>query len=561
MRQWMLGIVLVGLGAVATLGCREVQSQDRAEAVAIIAGTPLTADEFRDRYVDYLLESGLMDEPVRRSGFLERMVSMRLLIAEQEAAGIANEPGYQQAAERLERKLLIDGYMETVVYDTLTSTQQELEAMFVRMNTQLEARHLYARTREQADALYARVQAGETFEALAREVFVDETLSANGGAVGTFGFDEMDPAFEDAAYALEVGAVSPPVRTALGYSIIRLDDRITKPLLTEYEFAEKKDRVEVFVQQRKRNDARRALTSSIYDGLDLQMNDAVAEQLVGIITGNAVMPSGEAANAWRSADLLSFDADGSRQTWTVDSFLDAARFAAEAQRAQVQDREDLEAFATGVIAQELLLDRARAANVQDLPAFTDAFAFAINEWVFEQAYGRVVAQAPVPEDSVSAYFERFADEFTVPQRLRVREIMTDSKAEADRLRTELATTDFAALATAHSIRPGADATGGDLGYVTQAQLGVLGSRVFAASEGDVVGPLEVGGRYALFEVGDRKAAEPATLDDARAEIEKRLRREYQQTFLQNHADALRERFEVVLHPEVLHAFPLRADAS
>ena len=96
-----------------------------------------------------------------------------------------------------------DRYAAGAIYDTVQVRERDVADLFVRVNTTLKARHLYARTREQADRLYARLQAGETFEDLAREGFADSVLAARGGSVGYFEFDEMDPAFEDAAFARE----------------------------------------------------------------------------------------------------------------------------------------------------------------------------------------------------------------------------------------------------------------------------------------------------------------------------------------------------------------------
>src|SRR5690606_39944691 len=78
----------------------------------------------------------------------------------------------------------------------------------------------------------------------------------------------MDPDFEDAAFGLAVGAVSRPVRTAQGYSIIQVTDRFTKPILTETEFAERKERLRNLVLQKKRAQARSHFIRSTADALD-----------------------------------------------------------------------------------------------------------------------------------------------------------------------------------------------------------------------------------------------------------------------------------------------------
>ena len=69
-----------------------------------------------------------------------------------------------------------------------------------------------------------RLGAGEDFAALAEEVSEDPGSSGNGGALGYFERGDMVPAFESAAFALQVGELSDVVRSRFGLHIIMLTD-------------------------------------------------------------------------------------------------------------------------------------------------------------------------------------------------------------------------------------------------------------------------------------------------------------------------------------------------
>lgn len=81
-------------------------------------------------------------------------------------------------------------------------------------------------TRTEAEALLlaeevlAKAEAGENFEDLARE-YSDGPSAPRGGDLGSFGRGAMVPAFEDAAFGLDVGQVSGIVQTPFGYHIIQ----------------------------------------------------------------------------------------------------------------------------------------------------------------------------------------------------------------------------------------------------------------------------------------------------------------------------------------------------
>lgn len=80
------------------------------------------------------------------------------------------------------------------------------------------------RTREEALALIQEIQgriaSGEISFAEAASEYSDCPSGSDGGALGVFGRGAMVPAFEQAAFALEVGEMSGVVETQFGYHLI-----------------------------------------------------------------------------------------------------------------------------------------------------------------------------------------------------------------------------------------------------------------------------------------------------------------------------------------------------
>ena len=79
--------------------------------------------------------------------------------------------------------------------------------------------------RAKAEAIVARLRGGEDFAAVAAAESADAGTKTQGGDLGWIsrgGF--LVGPFEDALYALQVGAISDPVRTEAGFHIIRLEE-------------------------------------------------------------------------------------------------------------------------------------------------------------------------------------------------------------------------------------------------------------------------------------------------------------------------------------------------
>jgi len=512
-------IAVVGLLLLA--GCHVGSAQQTLLAEG--PGVHITADAFREAYLDYLLRTGQADSPRLRRLFLEQMIREALVAYEARRQGLDRSPAYEEEARAVETKLLVEAYARHVLYDTVQVREAELTEAFVRINTEVRARHLWAPTRAAAESLYARLQAGASFEELAAEVFHDSVLVRSGGDLGWFSFDEMDPAFEDVAFQLKPGEISPPVRTAYGYSIIQVTDRFTKPILTETEFAQKRPLLERYLRYRKQQAAREACARSLADSLQIRFHEATLRQLYAQIAGRVTQMEG-AAEDWMQAPLLSFGPATRRVTWTVADFREQARRTSRKQReAAARSPEALQEFARGLVVRHVLAERARAAGLHRNPAFEQARQEALDRWLYRYVRRQVESGATVPEDTIRAFYEAHREDFRMPARRAVWEILVPTEAEAQRIRTLLASTSFEELARRHSRRPGAAATGGYLGFVAEAQLGAVGKAVFAAREGEVLGPLRIADGYVLLKVGAQEPERPMTFEEARPHIERQLR--------------------------------------
>lgn len=523
------------------------------ETLAIVNGRTISLDQYQRGYREYLFRGGLPDEPTRRSAFLNRLIAVELIAAEARESGIEETPEYAQARDRARQKLLIEAYLADEVYSKIEITDNDLVDQFVRVNTQMTARHLRAAGPEEAAQLLKRLQQGETFESLAAEVFADPVLATNGGLVGTFGFDEMDPAFEDAAFRLRVGEVSEPVRTSQGYSVIRLDDRFTKPVMTESEFAESRDKLTGFVRARKEVDARRQFLDELLAEADATVFAAEAVALLAADSESAV---GDA-----SRPVVTFTLDGAPQSWTLDELMAAAEFTSERQRRSVDDEIDFKAFAEGLVARSLLLSKANKLNLGRDYRVREGLDSAMSDWIYENAFNQLVENMELSDEELRAYYEEHSEEFQLAAKARLREIVTATKSDADALKSRLNSGNFEALARSESLRPESAASGGDLGSFTKEELGPWGDQIFAARAGSIVGPLPSAGKYILLKVEAFEDARPATFEEARSQVTAFLRRERQQTYLREHVQMLRSRYPVRIVIESLEEVPLSGPAN
>jgi len=123
---------------------------------------------------------------------------------------------------------------------------------------EVRASHILVATEDEAKAIEDQLKKGADFAALAKEKSKDPG-AAEGGDLGYFTKDQMVPEFAEAAFTLDKGQISDPVKTQFGWHIIKVVDKRTKPTPT---FDEVKSQLETYVQHRAQTDLVQKLRSA-----------------------------------------------------------------------------------------------------------------------------------------------------------------------------------------------------------------------------------------------------------------------------------------------------------
>lgn len=83
---------------------------------------------------------------------------------------------------------------------------------------------------EKVKELRRRIEAGEDFAKIAAAESDDAGTAAKGGELGWFHRGQMVPSFEEAAFQLETGKLSEPVKSEFGYHLIEVEEHEFTPL-------------------------------------------------------------------------------------------------------------------------------------------------------------------------------------------------------------------------------------------------------------------------------------------------------------------------------------------
>jgi peptidyl-prolyl cis-trans isomerase C len=97
---------------------------------------------------------------------------------------------------------------------------------------QVTAAHILVATKDEAISIIDSLESGADFAELAKSKSTGPS-GPNGGSLGTFGRGQMVPAFENAAFTLEIGKFTKkPVQTQFGWHVIKVEAKETAPAPT-----------------------------------------------------------------------------------------------------------------------------------------------------------------------------------------------------------------------------------------------------------------------------------------------------------------------------------------
>ncbi|MFC1598307.1 peptidylprolyl isomerase [Patescibacteria group bacterium] len=217
--------------------------------VAIVNGNWISLEKFEENVeaTNYFfdqqdeLELGMVQRPEAsaiRENEYNRLVSVAIMeqYAKEQAVTATDEdvdkyynetilpqaPGGAEEVEQTIQQLYdwtIDEFKDRILYEVVLKTKLA-EAL-------TESEDFGAEEKAEADQLYQDIINSEEkpFSEFATEHSDDPGSGADGGMLGSFGKGVMVQEFEDAAFALEIGEVSEPVKTAFGYHIIKVTDK------------------------------------------------------------------------------------------------------------------------------------------------------------------------------------------------------------------------------------------------------------------------------------------------------------------------------------------------
>jgi parvulin-like peptidyl-prolyl isomerase len=247
---------------------------ERVDAMAAQGSSEVRSLEFYRRVLDDLIGAELLFQQSRdrKLSATANEVNQQL---EAMRAGFPDPAQFDQALasrgltvdglrSQIQKNMSIQKLIESDIVPKVNVSEEAVRKFYdenndeMRQPDRLRVRHILKQVapdaspevREAARAALEKIReqasSGADFAALAREHSEDPGSAANGGEL-TIAPGETVPAFEQAAFALAPGGISPVVETQFGFHVIELQEKIAGQLVP---FEQVQPRIRQFLQQK-----------------------------------------------------------------------------------------------------------------------------------------------------------------------------------------------------------------------------------------------------------------------------------------------------------------------
>lgn len=250
--QLLLGVIAVLVVAVIILAVMLIQQPSTGasaedQVIATVNGDPITRDQLflamydqgGEEALDQLITRNLIIQEAERQDIavteeeldseVQAIVDESFQGNEEELLTVLDYYGISMESFRDDARLnlLVRKIAMTQVEDSEEEARQffdEHRYLFDEAD-EVEARHILLETEAEAIAVLEQLNEGGDFAELAAEYSLDSSNKDQAGYLGFFGRGMMVPAFEEAAFSMEIGEISEPIETDFGFHIIEVLDR------------------------------------------------------------------------------------------------------------------------------------------------------------------------------------------------------------------------------------------------------------------------------------------------------------------------------------------------
>ncbi len=474
-----------------------------------------------------------------------RLVNDTLLAQEARALGMDQDDSIRSQIETERRRLATKQLERDEIWKPAVATEQEIRSAYAQEYRRVTLRVITVYKEDEAKDLLAKLQGGADFAAVAKESSVDP-YKLRGGLVEDLPKIDLQREIADVAFDQQPGKVFGPVRTDIGWSVIRVE---SFQAADQSKLDERESDIRDMVRVRKAESLRAALATKLRQKHPVTIDrEALASIVPERQTDGRLLPK----VAKPGAAVVRIGTGGN-EVITAGELAGDLKFRWKGIRNEEVATAAMPILLEKKIEERLVQVEALARGLGDTPVVQRELDALETEKLVSRYLKEVVAkEVKIEPDEIRAYYDQHPDRFRRPPRVHVSQLTVADEKTAEDLKKMLAQgADFTWLARQHSIDRFKD-QGGERGWLyPRPDTDSLSDQLLAASSGDVLGPLGGAGNWTLVRINSKESQDPYPFDQVSGNVRATLFQEKFSKVLDRFITTLRSRSEITIHEDVL----------
>lgn len=554
----LFSILLIAL-AVGFVGC----SKDKP--VAKVGNLVIKTSEFKDAFIArYRAETNAQKQSFgERMDFLNSMIDQKLMLADAYKKGLDKNEEVVKAKTDSEERLAVQQILYEKEIVAKVISEADIKEFYEKSGKEVHARHILIRVINpddtveaqkalaRADSIYSAIEKGADFGEMAKLLSDDKSNSPNGGDLGFFGWGRMDPAFQDAAFALKAGEVSKPVQSMFGYHLIQVMETRN---VDKKPFEEEKPTIKDRLRSMKMTELRETANSYI-DSLKIEKKlDYKMDSL------NYVFKKISEPNNPQNVSLFSNFTAEERNMVVADytggkvTVADLDEKIGSRGAGAFMSAEDFKNVIDGIIIPLMLNERAKEKGLMSDPEVVKAGKQAMESKMVQMVRSTEIDdKLNFDDQTLLNYYNSNMTKYMNEAQVTIREIMVDDmKTAEDLLNKARKGANFKQLARKYTTRAAAKSQDGLLGPFGKNRYGKIGREAHNLEKGQFCEkPVRMGKKYSIFRVEDKIPATQKTFEESKREVERDYRNEKRKALEEEWLKKLREEIKVKIYEDNL----------
>lgn len=552
----ILPVLMIAAVLMVAIGC----SKKEGTVVAKVGDRPVLIEDIED----YMGRRGFRfasaeDELNSKRAYLDSFINQELLIIGAFEHNLENQEEVLKVVEGERVKFLLEVLFDEKILSKATPSEAEIKDWYVRMGEEIKASHIIAETEAEAQDIIQKLKDGAVFEELAVEYSIDPSAKRNQGDLGWFTWGNMVDNFQNAAFKMQPGEVSAPVKTEYGYHVIKVVDRRELDRRPGYE--ELKDQIRSSIMERRKRTLMVEYADELQEKYPITIEKPTCQFVLNKLEFLYPETIGNTPRWRNNIDPAQLDLDEKalvlgRYTGgqlTLGDYLTNLRRVPPDKRPDFDKYDSLSEVVFQMSFMDILQIEAKALGLENNKKYKDK----IRKFK-ELAMADVMRNDSIPynvelnEGEVQEYYDTHQDEFTSPLQFQLLEIQVDDENEAQKYASTISSeSQFKKIASEATLRPGKKLSSGDLGVIRKEQYPELFELAENVTRGNIAGPVKIGSKYSVIWIKRRIEPVLQEFGMAKRRIIDKLTKQKGDALFEEWIEGMKKRVNIEIYDDVL----------